>query len=971
LPKKNGILQAKPDGSIRWTAWMEKLITHPLRRHDGATFAPESGLDVNGELFREYYRRSYGDRIPALLCLLKWHGLAALDILLSEMPPALSGKRVDEEFLKIVLNIHHERLVDALLPYLHLLAVRQTLHKQAERWPLWVMQRLLALNPHRAQAGATLLLELLAAHPDWLPPLREACDDPTAKTLARLLETERAVEAPIEALPEILRLPPWRERREAPQVPPPSPFTFAPLREPGRIHWENDASAPPKSDRVPAGESSESSESSDFETFDRRFDGHRHALPEDVRESSRSWPLAYKALHALGVRADALQRIAEGGVVGDDDVGARPAYFPERHLALLVLPPELARRLLARVPVLEMVDGDGLGVDAFPLRRLFERFGDVLLAAIAREMGHRPNHRPPRFVSFVESDLFAVPLAKMLVANRWARQTVRQWLARFPAAAARGLLPAALGTDAAFAAPARHALRWLAANGHRAVLARVAADHGALVTQALAALLAIAPEDILPAKLPVPPTNLFLPGLPRLRLTNGDWAVPASALPDVLMLLMLSRADEPYAGLAAVQEAVSPESFARFGQALFKWWQDNGAPPKERWMFEAQGLLGNDETARQLALALRQWRAALNRVRAYDAMNMLARIGSDLALMHLHALSTQTRFNDLIGRADDLLRDVAEQRGLSLEELADRTVPDLGFDARGVLTLDFGPRQFELRLSRLLAPCLRDSDGKALKDLPKPGVRDDPVCAKEAVARFKDLKKQLKSIAANQIRRLEGAMCARRRWERAAFAGLFVAHPVRRPLSQALIWGVYDADGALRASCRVAEDLSLADEQDNEYLLPDDALLGILHPLEVPCEWAASWQQRLAEYRILPPFPQLGRQVYALSDAEAAGGELPAWVGRSVSTGALLGLEQRGWRRAVGDGGMVDGFFKDLPGGSVILCLEEGWFVGAPAASAEMQKVAEVRLHGIDGWSRLDGIACSEVLRDLQLMIGG
>ena len=40
--------------------------------------------------------------------------------------------------------------------------------------------------------------------------------------------------------------------------------------------------------------------------------------------------------------------------------------------------------------------------------------------------------------------------------------------------------------------------------------------------------------------------------------------------------------------------------------------------------------------------------------------------------------------------------EVAEQRDLTPEELADRLVPDLGLDADGSLTLDFGPRAFRV-----------------------------------------------------------------------------------------------------------------------------------------------------------------------------------------------------------------------------------------------------------------------------------
>ena len=49
-----------------------------------------------------------------------------------------------------------------------------------------MLRELLAANPARHQAGAALVLELLAAHPEWQAPLEAACDEPRRKALARL-----------------------------------------------------------------------------------------------------------------------------------------------------------------------------------------------------------------------------------------------------------------------------------------------------------------------------------------------------------------------------------------------------------------------------------------------------------------------------------------------------------------------------------------------------------------------------------------------------------------------------------------------------------------------------------------------------------------------------------------------------------------------------------------------------------------
>ena len=234
--------------------------------------------------------------------------------------------------------------------------------------------------------------------------------------------------------------------------------------------------------------------------------------------------------------------------------------------------------------------------------------------------------------------------------------------------------------------------------------------------------------------------------LPRLLLRSGPTsaepraapdqarALPVSAVPDVLTCLMLCRSDLPYAGLFELQRAISAESLAEFGRALFKWWLEHDAPAKERWVLDIQGLLGDHQTVAMLNRALLAWRQALNRVRAYDALKLIAQIGSDAALMHLTAWADHPRYNDLASRARILLTEVAEARGLSLEELGDRTVPDLGFDQRGELRLDFGPRQFVVRLDSRLQTQLHDAAGRPLKSLPAANGKDDAALAKAAKA---------------------------------------------------------------------------------------------------------------------------------------------------------------------------------------------------------------------------------------------
>lgn len=84
---------------------------------------------------------------------------------------------------------------------------------------------------------------------------------------------------------------------------------------------------------------------------------------------------------------------------------------------------------------------------------------------------------------------------------------------------------------------------------------------------------------------------------------------------------------------------------------------------------------------------------------------------------------------------------VAENRGLSREELADRLVPTLGLDDPQALSFDFGPRQFTVRFDENLNPVIFDQQNVRQKSVPRLRTDDDQLKAPEALARLKGLKK--------------------------------------------------------------------------------------------------------------------------------------------------------------------------------------------------------------------------------------
>ncbi|HRG98479.1 MAG TPA: DUF4132 domain-containing protein, partial [Polyangiaceae bacterium] len=562
-----------------------------------------------------------------------------------------------------------------------------------------------------------------------------------------------------------------------------------------------------------------------------------------------------------------------------------------------------------------------------------------------------------------------------------AKATAAEWLTSFPEAAAVGLIPLALGKPGRERVAAETALRFVSSRGHRATLEAAAKRYGGPAEAGVRAVLDFDPLLTFPAKLPKLPA-FFAPAAfsrPLLRAAGESGrsgkSLPVAAVEHLGTMLAFTSHDDPYPGLAAVRELCEPASLAEFAWDLFQAWLVAGAPSKEAWAFLALGVFGDDDSARKLTPLVRAWPGEAAHARAVVGLDVLAKIGTDVALMHLHGIAQKLKFKGLQEKAREKIDQIAEARGLTAEELADRLVPDLGLDESGSLTLDFGERTFRVVFDETLKPLVLDESGKRLPDLPKPKQTDDAEKSKAAVETWKTLKKDAKAICAGQLLRLEIAMCGQRRWPAAVFQQFLVEHPLLVHVVRRLVWGVYDGS-ALRATFRVTEDSTLAGPTDDAFDLADGAEVGIVHRLDLDDAAAAAWGQVLADYELIQPFSQLAREVATPTAAERAGDKLERVVGLDVPTGKVLGLDNRGWRRgSPQDGGVVCWYEKHLPGGLVAcLDLDPGIFTGM-VSEAPNQKLGALTLsRGEPGWGVTDKvklgelapIAWSELLRDLE-----
>ncbi|GIE28122.1 hypothetical protein Ait01nite_011670 [Actinoplanes italicus] len=608
------------------------------------------------------------------------------------------------------------------------------------------------------------------------------------------------------------------------------------------------------------------------------------------------------------------------------------------------------------------------------------RFGTDALPALLTLARSTPADYGPSLMPFTSPEV-ATLMADWAARLKSVRRLAQQWLLRHPAAAARALIPAALGKAGTARRQAERALLLLHERGHTGQLRTAAAGYGPEAAAGLEALFSADPLAALPARMPSPPEWAAPAVLPPVRLCDGSGALPAEAVANLVRMLMISRFDEPYAGLGPVRRAVDAAGLAEFGWALFEMWQATGGIAKDGWVLDAVALTGDDETVRRITPLITSWPTEGWTAKAVTALSVLVGIGTDEAFLHLHRISQRAKSGPLRKAAAARLTDIAESLGLTADQLADRLVPDFGLDADGSLRLDFGARQFMVGFDEQLRPFVTDGGGRRVKALPKPGARDDAELGEAAYQRFSALKRGVRKVAVEQVRRLEQAMVAGRRWTPAEFRRLFVEHPLMWHIGRRLVWVRHDESGAVAGTLRIAEDRSFADADDEPVEIGADETLGVAHPLQMADD-LARWAGVFGDYEILQPFPQLGRPVYAFSDPERTAGRIERFEGVTVATTKVLTLDRRGWRRQEAvKAGIQPGFDRVIDAGQVLTVHLDPGIVGQVGFDPQ-QKLVAVFLHdgSASAWSlteadtlplsSLDPIIASEILRDLTDVTG-
>ena len=313
-------------------------------------------------------------------------------------------------------------------------------------------------------------------------------------------------------------------------------------------------------------------------------------------------------------------------------------------------------------------------------------------------------------------------------------------------------------------------------------------------------------------------------------------------------------------------------------------------------------------------------------------LQALARNPAAAAIQGVLAAANRLKQKTTQALARELVDAIAEERGWTADELADRTIPDAGFGPTRELELDCGGRLFRALYRGNGRIDLVNAEGKPVKTLPEAKNEADKELVAAAKKALSSAKKEVKQVETSQRARLYEAMCVERAWTPETWRTYLASHPIVAKMLQRLIWLALDAEGKAAKSFRLLDDGSLSDNNDDPVSLEDTAAIKLAHWALMQDADNEAWARHLADYEIAPLFPQLSKPAKPIIVSPEAT-EIDArrdWMITNLKLASLC--DKLGYARGDVnlDGGGFTEYVKRFTGRRLCAVLEfEGSYVGA------------------------------------------
>jgi len=374
----------------------------------------------------------------------------------------------------------------------------------------------------------------------------------------------------------------------------------------------------------------------------------------------------------------------------------------------------------------------------------------------------------------------------------------------------------------------------------------------------------------------------------NVRFINSSEIVPYEVIKFIFAEYMALAEVYRIKACDKIIDKLNIEDFRGVLKTIYDMWLNDGSDAKKKNIAIPYCIYSSDSEIIKLKNQLEIWSKASRGAVAAYIVNAIALNGGQVPLLMVENISNKFPNAMVKKAAKKAFAYAANVLNIPEDELCDKIVPNLGFDICGEKVVDYGERTFKIILNDDFTLSIYDNEkNKNIKSLPKPNEKDDKFKAESAKKEFTELKKQIKAVIKNQTERLETVFRNKRTWNNDAWNSLFVENPIMHIFACKLIWGVYD-DGTLIKTFRYMEDGTFNTVDEEEYIIPDNSKISLVHPCELSENEIEKWKIQFEDYEIVQPFDQIDCKVPYLNEEDLDGNIITKYTKYKAKVSSLL-----------------------------------------------------------------------------------
>ncbi|WP_369713308.1 DUF4132 domain-containing protein [Leptotrichia sp. HSP-342] len=433
-----------------------------------------------------------------------------------------------------------------------------------------------------------------------------------------------------------------------------------------------------------------------------------------------------------------------------------------------------------------------------------------------------------------------------------------------------------------------------------------------------------------------------------VRMNDSNEKIPANLLKLYISEYILLNEIKSVEVCNKIEKIVHKGDLRRFVEKIFEKWKDLRFNPKYKNLFIPLILTADMKQLDGVSIIIDILVSEYNKVAvaAYGIRALSLRKEIKETGILIKSFIANYKDKRIKSAANEALDMIAENKGISRDELNDILVPDFGFQNNRVRILDYGTRKIKVEIDAFSNPSgivIYDENGKKLNMLPKANkkIGDIESIVEKYRREIKYIKKQLKEIYISQEINLIKALFSQRKWKVKKWMEIFIHNPVMQKFAIQLVWEEIDQDSNLVNTFRYSGNRSFLVSDETEHELDSKNNIKLVYFPEISQSETEKWKENFRKNKIIQPISQLNMPIYKITEEKQKNKEIVDYNVKEFSVNIFrkkspnLGFEINYENNGTGYGS----HYLDKETGISILIITSPFFSGEYSKKLKIEKI--------------------------------